>query len=980
MQQSTAQVHSVPVMQQPTAQVHTSTSQTSVNVESPKTTVATTAPGNPTIVNNVAPSIPRKTLTLAELRVHHAKPGHVSIDATIASLRAQNFSISDTLKGSFFCIDCAQSKSHAQPAHSIGTQTLRSTPGNSIIHTDIAGPVTPTTSSGQRYVVGFRHEGTNLFWTTCIPDLTKVANAFQQYAIAMKNDILSAPFIPNNTVLHSDSASVYLAKDMKKTLAQHDVITSASSPYHPTANSMAERCWRTCFDLARTNMAAGAKLSEYVTSDIWPHAIEYSTLIMNLFSSSSEKSAYETITHQSPTTILCNLLPFGCQVIVKIEGSRTKFDPKGAVHIVLGYSLTSQSHKLLNPSTNRIIHSTNVQPDLSYYYNPARPLTSIEETPLPAAAADSDESSAINFNFEETILPIAEIHEVPPDPSTSPATPAAKHPPCDLLEDFSDNDVFDSAVSTPVHMAMNTAPSSLSKALIGPEAAEWRIAIMKECASMLLNQVWIKVEDTGQPRIPSFVIFRRKGDGTMKARIVAGGHKEISGLHFDPDAISSSVLKSISFRLIFLKGIELGLMIYHIDVVTAYLNSLSKHVIYMTLPPQLGEFGVPRLVQLLKGLYGTHDASRLWWDLLHNVLVVKMKFIQSTCDPCLYYHSVKMIILGVYVDDCPLVASFTDYQWVCTNLQLDFNITAKGPMTLGLGIDVHQVVENGILTSVTLSQETFVTDLLVQYGLSDSKPVYTPAVPNTFLIPNMPEYETQRNHHTSTLSIKNFPSVVGSLLWLNLQTRPDITQALNQLTRHVSDPCAGHITAVKHLLRFLNGTRNLGITYSNSGNSIPQIYSDATWASDIYTQRSVQAYVVLLYGAAVSWHCGTQKSISLSSTESEYFALSETVKEAVFIKHTMLQMKFTSIKHWEIEPMTIFEDNQAVIKIVMGDIKHKNQKHILVRLAYVRELFQSKTILPVYVPSADNVADVLTKNLAREPFARFQKSLLGLLT
>ena len=159
-----------------------------------------------------------------------------------------------------------------------------------------------------------------------------------------------------------------------------------------------------------------------------------------------------------------------------------------------------------------------------------------------------------------------------------------------LLENFSDDDVFDSAVSTPVHLAMSTAPSSLSKALTGSEAAEWRAAIVKECASMDSNQVWVEVDDTGQPRIPSFVIFRRKGDGTTKARIVAGGHKEISGLHFDPDAISSSVLKSISFRLIFLKGIELGLMIYHIDVVTAYLSSPSKHVIYMTLPPQLGEF------------------------------------------------------------------------------------------------------------------------------------------------------------------------------------------------------------------------------------------------------------------------------------------------------------------------------------------------------------------------------------------------------
>ncbi len=178
---------------------------------------------------------------------------------------------------------------------------------------------------------------------------------------------------------------------------------------------------------------------------------------MNLTSSSSEKSAFETILHQSPTTILCKLLPFGCQVIVKIESARTKIDPKGAVHIVLGYSLTSQSHKLLNPSTGRISNSVNVLPDLSYFYNPPRPLTSIEELPLPAAAAESDESSPINLNFEEIIHPTAEIQEVPPDSPTIPATPEAKHPPCDLLDNFSDDDVF----STPVHLALSTAPTSL---------------------------------------------------------------------------------------------------------------------------------------------------------------------------------------------------------------------------------------------------------------------------------------------------------------------------------------------------------------------------------------------------------------------------------------------------------------------------------------------------------------------------------------
>ena len=123
--------NTVPVMQQSTAQVHTSTSQTTanatskttvpvpvpVNVEPPKTTVAINAPSKPTTVNNVTTPIPRKTLTLAELRVHHAKYGHISIDATIAILRTQNISISDTLKGSFFCIDCAPNQRATRNQH-----------------------------------------------------------------------------------------------------------------------------------------------------------------------------------------------------------------------------------------------------------------------------------------------------------------------------------------------------------------------------------------------------------------------------------------------------------------------------------------------------------------------------------------------------------------------------------------------------------------------------------------------------------------------------------------------------------------------------------------------------------------------------------------------------------------------------------------------------------------------------------------------
>ncbi|MEI8135685.1 MAG: Ty1/Copia family ribonuclease HI, partial [bacterium] len=319
-----------------------------------------------------------------------------------------------------------------------------------------------------------------------------------------------------------------------------------------------------------------------------------------------------------------------------------------------------------------------------------------------------------------------------------------------------------------------------------------------------------------------------------------------------------------------------------------------------------------------------------------------------------------------------------DYEWVCSSLEKHFKITRKGQLKYGLGIDVEQTVENGVVTKIKLHQKTFTVALLTEYGFLDSKPVSTPAVPNTCLVADMKEYKTHKNdHQASKISIENYPRIVGSILWANLQTRPDISQATNQLTRFVAKPCQGHLIAVKHLLRYLNGTRDYGLTYSKSGNAQPEIYSDATWGSIPLSMRSVNAYVVILYNAAISWHCGSQKSVSLSTTESEYFALSETVKEAVYIKHALTQMKFAAITHWNKDPMIIFEDNQAVINVVKGDINHKHQKHILIRLAYTREQFHNNIITPVYIRSEDNIADVLTKNLPQEPFIRFRKCMLG---
>ena len=145
------------------------------------------------------------------------------------------------------------------------------------IFTDVAGPITPMSREGYKYVISFRDQNTNLFYTISMKDLTQVPAAINQYIMAMNNDILSIPIVPQLTILHSDSATVYLSSESKKVLSNHGIITAASTPYHPTSNSVAERGWRSVFDLARTLLSEATKLSGFINNTFWSQANQHAT-------------------------------------------------------------------------------------------------------------------------------------------------------------------------------------------------------------------------------------------------------------------------------------------------------------------------------------------------------------------------------------------------------------------------------------------------------------------------------------------------------------------------------------------------------------------------------------------------------------------------------------------------------------------------------------------------------------------------------
>ena len=135
------------------------------------------------------------------------------------------------------------------------------------------------------------------------------------------------------------------------------------------------------------------------------------------------------------------------------------------------------------------------------------------------------------------------------------------------------------------------------------------------------------------------------------------------------------------------------------------------------------------------------------------------------------------------------------------------------------------------------------------------------------------------------------------------------------------------------MLRYLKGTPNLGITFGGPGAILqPFGFSDASYATDVDTRRSVTGYLFYYGGGPVVWKSKTQTSVALSSFESEYMALGSASPEAIHLQNFCADLDSTYIR----QPVIIFEDNTACIAMTKNPVLHEKQKHIDVRYHFIR--------------------------------------------
>ena len=207
-----------------------------------------------------------------------------------------------------------------------------------------------------------------------------------------------------------------------------------------------------------------------------------------------------------------------------------------------------------------------------------------------------------------------------------------------------------------------------------------------------------------------------------------------------------------------------------------------------------------------------------------------------------------------------------------------------------------------------------------------------------------------------------YRELIGSLQYLSLATRPDITYAVNKLSQFLVNPGRAHLNAAMRVLRYLKGTKHHSL---HLGGGVPVIagFSDSDWGGNPDDRKSTSAYVFRLGQGAISWKSTKQKSVALSTVESEYMAMCQAAKEAVWLSG-LLEDLGIDLRG----PLVIYGDNQGVLALTQNPDTHPRSKHIDIQYHYTRELIQAGRIAVNYIPTKLMIADALTKPLARPQF------------
>ena len=436
-----------------------------------------------------------------------------------------------------------------------------------------------------------------------------------------------------------------------------------------------------------------------------------------------------------------------------------------------------------------------------------------------------------------------------------------------------------------------------------------------------------------------------------------------------------------TIRLMLIMSCLLNLTILSVDFSNAFAQAdiPESQTVYIE-PPQgfTSENGDDIVLKLNKSLYGQAESPRLWYEKLKKGLEDR-GFVMSKVDPCLFIS--KDIVCICYVDDClffahkqekldELLKSFKEdgdeYNW---------ELKVEGSVSEYLGIEIHKTSEGGY----QFLQNGLTIKILEATKMMDCNTKYTPTKQDAPLGSDLNGKLPKREW--------NYASVIGMMLYLAANSRPDISFAVHQCARFTHNTKASHEEAVLRICQYLKGTINDGMIFKPCKDSTVDCYVDADFAGlwghedplDPICVRSRTGFVITMANCPLVWVSKLQTEIALSTLHAEYVALSQSLREFLplkdLVKEILANYRFDTSKISYTTKSKVFEDNQGAIVVATSPRMTPPSKFIAVKYHWFREHVTKE--FDIEILGNGQIADMFTKGLQGERFLYIRKLMCG---
>ncbi|CAI7820490.1 unnamed protein product, partial [Closterium sp. NIES-54] len=789
----------------------------------------------------------------ATLKVWHNRLAHANYDSVkelaIKGL-AKGFDAAtgDDEKG--VCAASVEGKMAHKPFDS-RTSPLAKDP-LALVYMDVCGPMRHTSKGGVRFLLVMLDDATRMCWTRLLKAKGDVTKAIQESALEVCDDDKKR-IKAIRTDGGGEFSNAELEKWMKSKGIKHDVTT----PYTPQHNGAAERLNRTLVEAVRSLLQHSKLGNEW-----WGEASALAAWIRNCVPTKvlSGTTPFEAWTGTKLN--LSRLRTFGCLCYYHVpDPLRHKLQPKARAAIYLGIAANERAWRVWDLGERRVVTSRDVVFDEDKFPTKEQPTPQLTIV-LPTREEDEliEVPSQVEKEAEngggENEESNDDVVEVPSTAATTSSTPSSLplaltreqriRRPNTKYTDYATVAVgeLDEERAAYCFATLGDDPRTHTEALASPDAPLWKQAMEKELASIKENDVFELVDPPkGAYLVGCKWVLKKKlgANGSVeryKARLVAQGYTQREGEHYSETF--ALVAKATTLRVLLALAASLNLEVEQLDVCTAFLYGLLMEEVYMRQPPGYDD-GSGRVWKLKRTLYSLKQSPRGWYKRIDDFLL-QHGFARSECDSTLYVlEGEKQFVLLLYVDDLLLFSDSKDLiREVKQRLGAEFAMRDLGPVTYYLGMHVDRDRASG---TIHLHQEKYVKGVVESFGMGNSKPVGTPLATG---------FSCLTGEEESTLDEpegKLIHSLVGSLMYAAVSTRPDLAYAAGVLGRVVSNPHTEHVHAGGRVLRYLQGTANLGLVYE-AGPIELKGYADLDYAGDPSTRKSTSGYVFTLLGAA----------------------------------------------------------------------------------------------------------------------------------